>query len=54
MSLLAAIAFLTVLPLPGRWRVDVPGGELEVARDDEGRTSLSGPAVIVARGVTSL
>ncbi len=39
---------------PGRWRVDVPGGELEVSRDDEGRVYLTGPAVIVARGESSL
>jgi diaminopimelate epimerase len=39
---------------PGRWRVDVPGGELEVSRDDAGRVHLTGPAVIVARGETDL
>jgi diaminopimelate epimerase len=39
---------------PGRWRVDVPGGSLEVSRDDDGRVSLTGPALIVARGETSL
>ena len=39
---------------PGRWRVDVPGGELEVSRDEEGRVYLSGPALIVARGETDL
>ena len=39
---------------PGRWRVDVPGGQLEVSRDEEGRVSLTGPAVIVATGATSL
>jgi diaminopimelate epimerase len=39
---------------PGRWRVDVPGGELEVSRDDEGRVYLTGPAVILARGETDL
>jgi diaminopimelate epimerase len=39
---------------PGRWRVDVPGGRLEVARDEEGLVYLSGPAVIVARGETHL
>ncbi len=39
---------------PGRWRVDVPGGELEVSRDEEGRVYLTGPAVIVARGETDL
>jgi diaminopimelate epimerase len=40
--------------VPGRWRVDVPGGTLEVTRDDDGRVSLTGPAVIVARGETNL
>src|SRR3954447_21182976 len=40
--------------VPGRWRVDVPGGTLEVTRDDDGRVSLTGPAVIVARGETEL
>ncbi|MBO0845112.1 MAG: diaminopimelate epimerase [Nocardioides sp.] len=40
--------------VPGRWRVDVPGGTLEVSRDADGRVFLSGPAVIVARGETSL
>ena len=39
---------------PGRWRVDVPGGELAVSLDDAGRVSLTGPAVIVARGTTDL
>jgi diaminopimelate epimerase len=39
---------------PGRWRVDVPGGVLEVSRDDAGHVHLAGPAVIVARGETSL
>ncbi len=39
---------------PGRWRVDVPGGELEVSRDESGRVFLTGPAAIVARGETDL
>jgi diaminopimelate epimerase len=39
---------------PGRWRVDVPGGELEVSSDEEGRVHLTGPAVLVARGETRL
>ena len=39
---------------PGRWRVDVPGGELEVSRDEAGHVFLTGPALIVARGETSL
>ena len=38
----------------GRWRVDVPGGTLEVTRHDDGRVLLTGPAVIVARGETDL
>ena len=38
----------------GRWRVDVPGGELEVSRDEAGHVFLTGPAVIVARGTTDL
>ena len=40
--------------VPGRWRVDVPGGTLEVSRDQHGQVFLTGPAVIVARGETEL
>jgi len=40
--------------ISGRWRVDVPGGMLEVTRDDDGRVLLAGPAVIVASGETDL
>jgi diaminopimelate epimerase len=39
---------------PGRWRVDVPGGELAVSRDESGGVILTGPAVIVAQGTTAL
>jgi diaminopimelate epimerase len=39
---------------PGRWRVDVPGGTLQVSRDEAGHVYLTGPAVIVARGQTDL
>jgi diaminopimelate epimerase len=39
---------------PGSWRVDVPGGTLQVSRDDRGRVSLTGPAEIVASGETDL
>ncbi len=39
---------------PGRWRVDVPGGELTVSRDESGHVFLTGPAVIVASGITDL
>jgi diaminopimelate epimerase len=51
----ACAAALAVAPDgPGRWRVDVPGGRLEVARDEQGHVHLIGPAVIVARGETDL
>ncbi|HET9841965.1 MAG TPA: diaminopimelate epimerase [Nocardioides sp.] len=49
-----AAAVATATEGPGRWRVDVPGGRLEVSRDELGRVSLIGPAVIVAQGTTSL
>ena len=49
-----AAAIATAPDGPGRWRVDVPGGRLDVSRDDAGRVSLTGPAVIVARGDTDL
>jgi len=39
---------------PGRWRVDVPGGRVEVTRDAAGHVFLTGPALIVARGETDL
>jgi diaminopimelate epimerase len=49
-----AAAIATAPGGPGRWRVDVPGGRLEVSRDESGRVSLTGPALIVARGETDL
>jgi diaminopimelate epimerase len=41
---------------PGRgpWRVDVPGGTLEVALTEDGEVTLAGPAELVADGRTSL
>ena len=36
------------------YRVDVPGGSLTVTWTEEGRVLLTGPAVIVAEGTTSL
>ena len=39
---------------PGRWRVDVPGGTLHVTRDASRHVHLTGPALIVARGLTTL
>jgi diaminopimelate epimerase len=49
-----AAAVATAPEGPGRWRVDVPGGTLHVARDERGAVHLIGPAVIVARGETGL
>jgi diaminopimelate epimerase len=49
-----AAALATAPDGPGRWRVDVPGGTLEVSRDRAGTVCLTGPAVIVARGETDL
>lgn len=34
------------------WRVDVPGGSLEVGWRDDGEVTLTGPAQLVADGVT--
>jgi diaminopimelate epimerase len=39
---------------PATYRVDVPGGTLEVTWTEDGRVLLDGPAEIVARGTTSL
>jgi diaminopimelate epimerase len=38
----------------GSYRVDVPGGTLTVTWTEDDRVLLTGPAVIVARGTTSL
>ena len=39
---------------PVTYRVDVPGGTLQVTRLPDGRVLLAGPAVLVARGTTTL
>ena len=39
---------------PATYRVDVPGGSLEVTWTEDDRVLLAGPAEIVARGTTSL
>ena len=39
---------------PNRWRIDVPGGVVEVTALAGDRVELAGPAVIVASGTTSL
>ncbi len=39
---------------PATYRVDVPGGTLEVTWTEDDRVLLDGPAVVVARGTTDL
>jgi len=39
---------------PDRWLVDVPGGQVEVRVLGSDRVELSGPAILVADGVTAL
>ncbi len=49
-----AAAVVAMRAVPGRMRVDVPGGTVGVTLDSDGRVFLSGPAEIVARGETDL
>jgi diaminopimelate epimerase len=49
-----AAAVVALDGVPGRMRVDVPGGTVGVTLDSDGRVFLSGPAVIVSRGETDL
>jgi diaminopimelate epimerase len=49
-----AAAVVALRGVPGRMRVDVPGGTVGVTFGPDGRVFLSGPAVIVARGETDL
>ena len=44
----------TVTGREAMYRVDVPGGMLAVTWSPEGHVYLTGPAVVVARGTTSL
>ena len=41
-------------PRPATYRVDVPGGTLTLTWTADDHVLLTGPAVIVARGTTSL
>ena len=56
-AVMVAAAVADGAPLPATYRVDVPGGTLEVTLDGPldqgGRVHLDGPAVIVAAGTTS-
>ena len=38
----------------GAYRVDLPGGTLTIALDEQGHVLMTGPAVVVARGTTDL
>ena len=48
----AAVVAMTALATPDgtSYRVDVPGGRLEVLRRPDGEVEMTGPAVLVARG----
>ena len=49
-----AVAGVVLSGAPGTVTVDVPGGRLAVSVDDEGTCVLTGPAVIVGTGTTTL
>jgi diaminopimelate epimerase len=49
-AVMVAAAHADDAPRGTTYRVDVPGGRLDVTWTDEGRVVLSGPAVLVARG----
>ncbi len=49
-----AVAYALGGGAAGTYRVDVPGGALEVVLDADGNARLVGPAVVVAKGEVSL
>ena len=53
-AVLVAVATADNAPRPATYRVDVPGGTLTLTWTDDDHVLLAGPAVIVARGTTSL
>jgi diaminopimelate epimerase len=53
-AVLVATATADGAPRPATYRVDVPGGTLTLTWTSDGHVLLTGPAVIVARGTTSL
>jgi diaminopimelate epimerase len=53
-AVLVATATADAASRPATYRVDVPGGELSLTWTVEDRVLLTGPAVVVARGTTSL
>jgi len=53
-AVMVAAAVADGASTPVTYRVDVPGGTLEVTWTEDGRALLDGPAVVVARGTTDL
>ena len=53
-AVLVATATADAAPRPATYRVDVPGGTLTLTWTADDHVLLTGPAVIVARGTTSL
>ena len=53
-AVLVATATADGAPRPASYRVDVPGGTLTLTWTSDDHVLLTGPAVIVARGTTSL
>ena len=53
-AVLVAAATADSAPRPATYTVDVPGGTLTLTWTEDDRVLLTGPAVVVARGTTSL
>jgi diaminopimelate epimerase len=53
-AVLVAVATVDGAPRPATYRVDVPGGTLTLTWTADDHVLLTGPAVLVARGTTSL
>jgi diaminopimelate epimerase len=53
-AVLVATATADGAPRPATYRVDVPGGILTLTWNEDDHVLLAGPAVVVARGTTSL
>ena len=53
-AVMVAAAVADGASTPVTYRVDVPGGTLEVTWTEDGRVLLDGPAVVVAHGTTDL
>jgi diaminopimelate epimerase len=53
-AVLVAVATADSAPRPATYTVDVPGGTLTLTWTEDDRVLLTGPAVVVARGTTSL